>query len=205
MTIHLDRLEVELKKRLDYPYHWGRKQNDDWDKQTNFIYQTRSFLQLKNATHHFDEQLKNYAFNRWLNFWSAKGIEQIFCNNPMVIQHQNIYDKHIDFYINNMPFDHKTSVFPKGFNRHLQYAIENKIDLIKWLYLSQSKEGRQHYKNRLFIILFNHTGEHWKLKTEIQLIKHQIEKYLQNFNFNHLSKLYFNHKYVYSDIIWVIQ
>ena len=30
-------LEKELKKRLDSPYVWGRKQADHFDKQTNFI------------------------------------------------------------------------------------------------------------------------------------------------------------------------
>ena len=31
-------LEEELKKRTKLDYFWGRKQDDDFDKQTNFIY-----------------------------------------------------------------------------------------------------------------------------------------------------------------------
>ena len=36
-------IEKELKKRLGYPYKWGRKQNDEFDKLTNFIYRTPTF------------------------------------------------------------------------------------------------------------------------------------------------------------------
>ena len=34
--IDLQRLERELKKRLAYPYSWGRKQSDSWDRETHF-------------------------------------------------------------------------------------------------------------------------------------------------------------------------
>lgn len=39
----LVRLENELKKRWKYPYRWGRKQSNNWDRMTNFIYKTYSF------------------------------------------------------------------------------------------------------------------------------------------------------------------
>ena len=31
-------IESELKKRLSYPYKWGQKQNDNFDRLTNFVY-----------------------------------------------------------------------------------------------------------------------------------------------------------------------
>ncbi len=43
MNVNLDQIETELKKRLTYPYKWGRKQNDQFDKLTNFIYSTFLF------------------------------------------------------------------------------------------------------------------------------------------------------------------
>jgi len=35
--MNLQRVERELKKRLSYPYKWGRKQSNDWDRQTNLF------------------------------------------------------------------------------------------------------------------------------------------------------------------------
>ncbi len=31
-------IEMELKKRLYFPYCWYRKQNDAWDRMPSFIY-----------------------------------------------------------------------------------------------------------------------------------------------------------------------
>ena len=123
--IDLQRLERELKKRLAYPYSWGRKQSDSWDRETHFIYEIRLFSQLEERISTLSPELRNYALNRWLNFWSAKGIEQIFTTHPNVVACQNEYDKTVDFYINNIPFDHKTSVFPKGFQKDISYALEH--------------------------------------------------------------------------------
>lgn len=203
--IDLTRLEIQLKKRLNYPYHWGRKQSDDWDNRTNFIYECRSFSQLKDCIQDFDNQLQNYALNRWLNFWSAQGVEQIFCEHQSVAKHDNHRDKFVDFYINKIPFDHKTSVFPKGFNQSLKYAQNNKRALIDWLYTNQSDEGRNHYKNRIFIVLYDKDGKHWRLKAEISLIQTHIKNYLDNFHQEKLEVFIFDNQTVYSDIIWIIR
>lgn len=204
--VNLERLEIQLKKRLDYPYLWGKKQSDDWDNRTNFIYDCRSFSQLQNDIGSFDDGLKNYALNRWLNFWSAQGVEQIFCEHQSVTKHDNHRDKFVDFYISEIPFDHKTSVFPKGFNHSLEYAQNNKRELIDWLYKNQSGEGRKHNRNRLFVILYNTlNGEHWQLKTEISFIQSHIKSYLDNFHQDKLEVFVFDNKKVYSDIIWVIR
>ena len=61
----LERVEKELKKRLEFQYKWGRKQADDWDKKTNFIYKTYSFNRLLETTSSMPIELKNYALNRW--------------------------------------------------------------------------------------------------------------------------------------------
>jgi len=163
-------LEKELKKRLDFPYVWGRKQTDNFDNSTNFIYKTSNFETLltqidtnfKSDTNYV--VLKNYALNRWFNFWSAKAIEACFCEHKIVIAHKNAKDKYTDFYISKIPFDHKTSVFPKGFNKSVPYAIEHKREIIAWFYNNQSQQKRHHFKNRLFLIVFDYSNpnEHWK-------------------------------------------
>jgi hypothetical protein len=199
----LERVERELKKRWEYPYRWGRKQSDIWDRRTNFIYTTYGFASLRRKTEGFDEELKNYAFNRWYNFWSARAVEYIFASHPRVKPHKNRYDKLIDFHIDHIPFDHKTSVFPRGFGVPFSSAKKNKRDLIAWLYSNQSQEGRKHLKNRLFIVLHNGVdGEHWKMKAEIALLKSCIESYLSRFEKEKLIICDFGEGRVFSDIIW---
>ena len=202
--MNLQSLESELKKRLDFPYTWGRKQSDEWDRKTKFIYQTQDFESLETQCKDFDNELRNYAFNRWLNFWSAKAIEQIFTNYPNVRKEENQFSKTVDFYISEIPFDHKSSVFPKQFGPSLDYAIEHKKELIEWLYQNQSQQGRKHLENRLFIIFFDEkNGEHWKMKTELTLIQEKIEDYLGNFSKDNLVSLNLEFDKIFSDIIWI--
>ena len=200
-------LEKQLKKRLEFPYSWGKKQSDEDDKKTAFIYSARTFSKLLESCQNLDEELRNYAFNRWLNFWSAKGVEQIFCKDEKVKPNYNQYDKLVDFRINEIPFDHKTSVFPKAYPKTLEEALENKEELILWFYKNQSQEGRKHFKNRIFLVLYNkeNVNEHWKLKTEILYIKTIIEKYVSVYNSDNLVKLNLNGEEVWSDIIWIIK
>ncbi|WP_379965170.1 hypothetical protein [Epilithonimonas sp. UC225_85] len=197
-------LESELKKRLDFPYNWGRKQSDDWDRKTKFIYQTHDFETLENQCKDFDDGLRNYAFNRWLNFWSAKVVESIFVFNPLVEKEENQFSKTVDFYISGIPFDHKSSVFPRQFGKSFDYSVNHKKELIEWLYQNQSQEGRKHNTNRLFIIFYNEqNGEHWKLKAELALIKEKITDYLDNFSEDNLVSLNLESCEILSDVIWV--
>lgn len=204
--IDLQLLEHNLKMRLAYPYQWGMRQSDDWDAKTNFIYTTRDFSVLEEKTKNFELQLKNYTYNRWLNFWSAVGVEQVFCSHQGVQPNLNYRDKLVDFKINTICFDHKTSVYPKAFAKPLAQAVHNKSELIQWLYENQSQQGRKHLKNRLFVVLYNtqNPAEHWKLKAEIALLKEKIDRYVLTFAPEGLTELDFGEGKVLSDIIWVI-
>ena len=200
----LPRVESELKKRVSYPYRWGRKQSDSWDQNTNFIYTTYSMQTLLRRTENFDSALRDYAFNRWYNFWSAMAAEDIFASHQNVAANKNSYDKLVDFKIENIPFDHKTSIFPKGFSRPYKYAKENEKELIQWLYDNQSQQGRKHLKNRLFIVLYDgKTMQHWKMKSEIMLLKSVIDQYVENFSKKQLHRFDFGEGEVFSDMIWV--
>ena len=206
-------LEKELQKRLDFPYIWGRKQTDFFDNNTNFIYKTTSFNALlnqidanfKGKVNYLD--LKNYTLNRWFNFWSATAIEASFCEHTNVIAHKNSKDKYTDFYISNIPFDHKTTVFPKGFNKSVPYAIEHKRELITWLYQNQSQQKRKHFKNRLFLMVldFNNLKDSWKLKSEILWLQKIVSTYLSTFDAQNLESFNFQNQVVKSDIIWAIK
>lgn len=197
-------LENELKKRLKTPYHWGVKQNNEMDKLTNFIYKIFSFDDLQQTIATMSQELKDYSLNRWFNYWSAMGVESIFAQNPKVVPNKDKYDKLVDFKILNIPFDHKTSVFPQKYPQTLEYAKQNKKDLIRWLYINQSQQGRRHYANRLFVVLYSQTDEHWKLKANLVFLKQNIENYLLNFNHENLIELKQGENRIYSDIIFNI-
>lgn len=197
------RVETELKKRLIYPYKWGRKQSDDWDAKTSFIYSTYTFDKLIEKTTALEQDIRDYALNRWYNFWSAEAVENLFSLHEKVTINKNKFDKLVDFSINTICFDHKTTVFPMGFNQSIAYAKNNPAELIQWLYKNQSQEGRKHLKNRLFIVLIDKHNEHWKLKAEINLLKSAIDTYVENFNSDSLFKLNLENNTILSDLIWV--
>lgn len=171
--INLLCIESELKKRLSYPYKWGRKQNDYFDKLTNFIYKTSEFDEvIKEINGRFKtdkehKNISNYALNRWYNFWSSQAVEKIFCSLPNVIPAFDRKDRLVDFSIDGVTFDHKTSIFPKKIPLKIKDAVKKTDQLIKWLYKNQSQQQRKHLKNRLFIVLHSSDSEHWKLKAEI--------------------------------------
>lgn len=212
MKHSLSQTEVELKKRLIYPYSWGQKQNDNFDKQTNFIYHTFSFDELlKVIEQKFKNEKEydlyfNYAINRWYNFWSAQAVEKIFCSLPNVKPALDSKDRLVDFTIQGEAFDHKTSIFPKNFPYKIDEAIKKTDELIKWLYKNQSQQQRKHLKNRLFVVLYSKDGEHWKLKSEIMWLKERIEKYMIGFNPDYLLKFNLEEgKPTLADVIWAIR
>lgn len=209
--ITLTQIESELKKRLSYPYEWGQRQNDYFDNQTNFIYSISTFQELlKEIKSRFNDNLDykkyfNYSLNRWYNFWSAYAVEKIFCSLPNIKPAADEKDNLVDFIIQGFTFDHKTTVFPKKYEKPLKEAIINTDDLIRWLYINQSQQKRMHLKNRLFIVLYSTKGEHWKLKAEITFLKKEIEHYMIGFNPNYLMKFNFdNGEEAISDIIWAV-
>lgn len=213
MTFLLQNIEKELKRRHLYSYKWFRKQNDAWDNHTNFIYQISNWdiliqkISTLSDIHGFNKQhLFQYAANRWYNFWSAKAVEQIFTEIEGIEPVAEKKDSEKDFYLFGIPFDHKTSVFPKQFNKSFEYAQSHKAELIEWLYKNQSTQKRHHLKNRLFIVLYAENGEHWKLKAEISMLKKAIQKYVASFKREQLHSFTFaNEQKTFSDIIWVSQ
>jgi hypothetical protein len=208
----LSEIETELKKRLSYPYKWGRKQNDHYDKLTNFVYHTFLFdeviseIEKRFKSDNEHQNISNYALNRWYNFWSAQAVENIFCSIPNVKPALDQKDRLVDFTIDGVTFDHKTSIFPKNFPYQINEAIKKTDELINWLYKNQSQQQRMHLKNRLFIVLYSSDGEHWKLKSEILWLKERIEKYMLGFNPHFLLKFQLEkNNATLADVIWAIK
>ena len=212
MESDLIEIEKELKKRLTYPYKWGRKQNDQFDNLTNFVYRIPAFedvLKEIEKRFHSDKEhqnISNYTLNRWYNFWSAQAVEKIFCSLPNVKPALDSKDKLVDFSIDGVTFDHKTSIFPKNFPYKIDEAIKKTNELIIWLYKHQSQQQRKHLKNRLFIVLYSSDGEHWILKSEISWLKERIEKYMKGFNPYYLLKFPLEkNQETLADVIWAIR
>ncbi len=209
-SIDLENIEMELKKRHQYSYKWFRKQNDQWDRYTQFIYQTSNWedlirkISVLAETQELDKhEIFQYAANRWYNFWSAKAVEKIFTEIDGIVPVAEAKDSEKDFYFFGIPFDHKTSVFPKQFQQSFEYAQTHKIELIDWLYKNQSTQKRHHLKNRLFIVVYDKNGEHWKLKAEISLLKNVVEDYICSYKKEQLQSIKFaDGKSALSDIIW---
>lgn len=200
----LSQLEAELKKLLQMPL-WGKKQTDDWDKLSNFVYQLPGYeslleqLQQLNKGKDFD----HYVLHRWYNTLSARAVEQIFCSCEGVLPNLNQYDKLVDFTIKGIAFDLKTAVFPQGYPNSLEYAQQQPKHLIEWLYRHQSQEQRFHRGNRLFLLLWANDGEHWKLRAEISKIKNVIHQYVQKFEEKNLKEIHFDTgEKALSDILW---
>lgn len=211
--MNLPAIENELKKRCQYEYRWFRKQNNSWDRLSSFIYSTSSWDRLNEnialiiATEKLNEkEFFQYCSNRWFNFWSAMAVEHIFTEMNQVIPNKNPKNRKVDFNFFGNNFDLKTSVFPRGFNRHITYAQNNPGKLISWLYQNQSKENRFHQENRLFLIVYAEDGEHWKLKAEISFLNQVIEKYVATFENSQLKEFQFQQgKTTLADVIWAIK
>ena len=206
--MNLKELEIQLKKRWALDYNWGRKQGDDWDKRTNFIYNISDFdsisreIELRFSKTSDYLALKNYAFNRWYNFWSAMAVEYIFNTHPCVRRVKNATDREKDFFINDIAFDHKTTVFPSKFDEDIELAKQNPIELLKWLYINQSSQKRFHLKNRLFVVLHKKDGQHWRLKAELQWIKLLVDVYLEDFDEDRLVVLKHSQGVIKTDAIF---
>jgi hypothetical protein len=213
ISLDLEHIERQLKKRLDLPYTWFQKQNDLWDTETKFIYKIKVWEELlttieetqklNNFSH---EPYFNYAINRWYNFWSAQAAEHIFTCLPGFASNPKPLENQYDFKWLGIPIDHKTSVFPKGYEENYAFAKANKSHLIQWFYNQQSTGQRYHLNNRLFIVVYAENGEHWKLKADIDLLKKAIEPYGKNHTPAIMQTLNLEEgKETLADIIWVTQ
>ncbi len=212
--MNLAHLQTELQKYTREPFlPWGQKQNNHWDNLTNFVYKIPEWNGLKQNIDRYQpanverRQFFAYASHRWFNFWSARGVETIFSELSGVTAALNPRDRLVDFSINGTTFDHKTSVFPKRYPYDLSFARQNPVSLVDWLYKNQSSQRRQHFHNRLFLVLYDsQRGEHWKLRAELLWLKTKIEAYVRHFDPDKLISLTFEPNHLtLADIIWAIK
>jgi hypothetical protein len=204
--------ERELKKRWVYPYRWRRVQNDRFDARTRFVYDIPAFdpllaeIERRFADSEQFEAFRDYALNRWYNYWSARAVEGVFCALEGVTPARNRRDRLVDFTLDGVRFDHKTSVFPRGFGHDLTYAVNHPAELITWLYRHQSRQQRQHFGNRLFLVLYTGDGAHWKLKAELTWLARVVRQYVAGFDADRVRHFNFvAGQETRADVIWAIR
>lgn len=208
----LESIEANLRRRLDFPYRWHRRQDDRHDRATDFIYEIADFDALMAAiearfggSRDF-ERWRDYALNRWYNYWSARGVEMIFAQMPGVVPHRDRRDRLVDFTLRGIPFDHKTTVFPRGFGHDLDYARRHPRALLRWLYARQSRERRHHLGNRLFLVLHRADGEHWRLRAELSWLAGIVRAYVRTFDAARLHRLALSPEgETLADLIWAVR
>jgi hypothetical protein len=130
------------------------KQNDLLDRKTKFIYDVMDFKTLQSMCNRMlsKEEDRLYAYHRWFNLNISTYCEEVFCKYGAV-KVENKKDKEKDIYINDIPFDVKVTNYPSTASEEFDLDSEvGRKDLATWLYNNQSKEGRQHFKNRIFIV-----------------------------------------------------
>lgn len=204
--LFLKAMENELKKLDNYSWQ-NVKQNDYLDRKTRFIYSIYFYNELLSKIKEagLNENEASYAKTRWYNYHSAKITESLFANSPKVKANVNQYDKLVDFSIDGINFDHKGTVFPAKIPYTLKQCFFNKKILIDWLYDNQSSQGRYHIGNRLFIVFYDlKEQKHWRLKSEISLIKNAIQNYLNTFNKDNLIT-FSKERNILSDVIFIIK
>ncbi len=198
----------ELRKALDLiSLHWGR-QNNCFDKRSNFIYRVETVDECLQEAQKLGID-ENYVLHRWYNFHTSTRCEELFVKHG-AIKENDPYNHDIDIYIDDIPYDVKLTVYPAKLEKEGIFFDLNtrtgKNSLIRWMYDNQSQEGRKHLKNRLFLVC-NAESDYEKLalKCEFDIIEEKIRNYfrfLEDFEPNQIVIEDKGKEYdVYSEII----
>lgn len=186
-------LQEEIKRALEHMEKRGMVQNNHYDAYTKYIYKTRTFDDLiyrTKMTCVINELDYNvvfpYALNRRYNNITSHYAEDCFTSHPDVEDEEDIYNRDVDFYIKWIPFDLKMSVYPKGFDKGINYALEHKDEMVEWLVKNASKGKRHRNSNRIFIVCYSCTWDHNRVKWNLQLVKKSISQYMENYSEDNL-------------------
>ena len=202
-------LQDDLEKALQAMWERWQKQNDSFDWITKYIYTAETFEDFIEKTNectknHPDidgRKLFAYAINRWYNFKISDYAESVFLERDITKDEPDKKHREIDFYIKDIPFDLKMSVFPKRYTKDINYAMEHKEDLIHRMYKNCSQEQRLHNWNKLFIVCYSTDWNHNKVKWDLNSIREAVNKYMENYD---EWNLYIEDNSL-SDIIFIIK
>lgn len=179
-------IRTELQRLTRLP-PWGRVQQDHWDEASRFVYRIRSLEELRRETRRVAAALgfplqpfAAYVVRRWYNFHTHQVVLEMLCAHPRVQRESNPRHPSVDFYLDGIPFDLKLTDFPRAYPRSLDEARAGPQDLINWLYRNQSRQGRFHTANRLFVVC-HHTGapeRTWEVRRMFDRIEGAVTAFL---------------------------
>ena len=189
----------EVKAALHCMSEGWQMQTNYLDSATKFIYKAGTVAEIGEYCAKYSVEL-NYALHRWYNFNCARVHEEIFIGLG-AIKESDSYHKTVDFRLLGVPFDLKTTYFPKAITSRVNYDLTTragKNNLISWLYANQSKQGRFHLENRLFIVC-----ETLASKSDFETIEKRAKQFVDFSKKHGFNEISVKNKPVYSDIIWV--
>lgn len=165
---------------------WGRVQDDVWDGLSRFVYRLRGAASARAqaervaAEHGLDrEPFVQYSLRRWYCFWGARMAELLFLEHHGVRPGPPRHPE-LDFTIDGLPFDLKTTEVPRAFLGSVDQVAANPGVLASWLYENQSREGRYHTANRLFLVLCDpdQPDDAWRLRGDIAALRRAIGRFM---------------------------
>jgi len=171
---------------------WGRVQDNAWDADSRFVYRLRSVASARLAAERVagdrGAAFVQYALRRWFCFWGARMAELLFLRHPGVRPGPPRHHQ-IDFTIDGVPFDLKTSEVPRLFQDSVDDLAVNPGKLASWLYQHQSREGRFHNANRLFLLLCDPVSpaEAWRLRADLPALRQAVDGFLARRRFAELE------------------
>lgn len=182
----IQRIGRQLRK-VAQSLTWGRVQNDTWDRLCPFIFELKSADAVRGRVEDVARdhagvdaaELIRYALRRWYCFWGARLAELLFLRHPNV-RPGPPKDHQIDFYIDDVPFDLKTSEVPRAFQGGLPEILGDPARAIGWFYAHQSRERRFHLGNRLFLVLSDpdEPAQAWRLRGDVAALGLAIDHFL---------------------------
>ncbi len=200
------KLQKELRKRYLLPHTWHYKYDAYLDAKSNFIYSNYNFDEIIEKTEKLSEDLRQYAINRWYNYWCDKGLYLIFTNHEIVTPNYNHYNEIETITIQEINFKIRSQVYPNQFARTLRYALLHKEELLYWLYRRIRKSNLHPLNNHIFVVFYQRDGDHWKLKAELYWLRNIIFNYLDHFDLQKVVRLNIQDNITnYADIIWCVK
>lgn len=98
-------------------FEWGGLHQNSLEKTIvdRYVKKITSFDSLNSAIENdIHNSMRAYVLASWYNHWSSIIIEDIFKDHPYVIPAIGLIKK-VDFFVNDKPFDLKTTYLPEGF------------------------------------------------------------------------------------------
>jgi hypothetical protein len=181
----IDRIAHQLGQ-IAREIRWERVQNDSWDRSCQFIFRLRTAARVRTKAEEVAAQQElerpafvHYALRRWYCFWGARVAELIFVGHPGVAPGPP-KDHEVDFTIDAVPFDLKTSEVPRAFADRLGDLHTQPEQVATWLYAHQSRGRRFHAANRLFLLLCDaeQPDEAWRLRGDVPALRAAIDGFL---------------------------